>query len=130
MTLRMRTTAHRVGGGCKSKLDASLLLCNRPLLASPLIARTIMNQITPKIGQIRSFNGNGSTFVSQVRLYFQLIAYLPEIQKNINTMGLGGRVQPLQPFKHDVPNNMPMTKSSSMALWDFGANDEDFVNGT
>ena len=129
MTLRMRTTAHRVGGGCKSKLDASLLLCNRPLLASPLVARTIMNQKTPKIGLIRSFTGNGSTIVSQVRLYFQFIAYLPEIQKNINTMGLGGRVQLLEPFKHDVPNNMSMTSISSLALWDIVSNDETVVIG-
>ena len=89
-----------------------------------------MNQKTPEIPLFRLFTGNGSTIVSQVRLYFQFIAYLPEIQKNINTMGLGGRVRLLEPFKHDVPNNMPMMKSSSMALWDFGANDEDFVNGT
>ena len=89
-----------------------------------------MNQKTPKIALFRSFTGNGSTIVSQVRLYFQFIAYLPEFQKNINTMGLSGRVQLLHPVKHDVPNNMPMTTVSSMAMWDLGANDEDIVIGT
>ena len=129
MTLRMRTTAHRVRVGCKSKLSPSLLLWHRPLLASPLVARTIIHQKTQKIGQIRSFNGNGSTFVSQVRLYFQFIAYLPEIQKNINGMGLGGRVQLLEPFKHDVPKNMPMTRYTSLALLDIVSNDETVVIG-
>ena len=31
-------------------------------------------------------------------------------------MGLGGRVQPLQPVKHGAPNYIPMTSISSLAL--------------
>ena len=130
MTLRMRTTSHRVGLGCKWKLSPCLLFWHRPWLDSTRVARTITNQRTPKIPLFRLFTGNGSTIVSQVRLYFQIIAYLPEFQKNINTMGLSGRVQLLHPVKHDVPNKVPMTKSSSMAILELSANDEDFVIGT
>ena len=130
LTLRARTAAHRLNVGCIGNLRPPLLLRHQQLVASSFQTPTILDLRTPKIPLFRLFTGNGSRIVSQVRLYFQIIAYLPEFQKNINTMGLSGRVQLLHPVKHDVPNKVPMTKSSSLALWELSANDEDFVIGT